>query len=152
MRVTRITSRILVSHELTVYLSVSDLFLTQWIMIILSKGCKPDNFESHNSLKPSFWNIGGFHWNFVDWESFFEWNKLSWHFCSVWDKLGWLHWFWQFLCQGLSSLSNRFHISYAWSCILCEEGLAFTQDLSLENSADSYCMWNDLTQIVKFPT
>ena len=26
-------------------------------MDILSKGCKPGNFESHNSLKPSFTNI-----------------------------------------------------------------------------------------------
>ena len=40
----------LVSHELTAYLSVFHLLLTQWIMIILSKGCKPENFESHNSL------------------------------------------------------------------------------------------------------
>ena len=34
-----------------------DLFLTQWIMAILSKRCKPDNFEPHNSLKRSFTNI-----------------------------------------------------------------------------------------------
>ena len=44
-------------HELTVYLSVFDLFLTQRIMAILSKGFKPDNFESHNSLELSFTNI-----------------------------------------------------------------------------------------------
>ena len=47
----------LVSHELTAYLSVFDL--SQWIMAILSKGCKPDNFESNNSLKLSFTNIWG---------------------------------------------------------------------------------------------
>ena len=41
----------LVSHELTVYLSIFNLFLTQWIMVMFSKGCKPDNFESHNSLE-----------------------------------------------------------------------------------------------------
>ena len=29
--------------------------------------------------------------------------KLSWHSCSMWDKLGWINWFWQFLCEGLSS-------------------------------------------------
>ena len=28
-------------------------------MAILSKACKPDNFESHNSLKLSFTNIRG---------------------------------------------------------------------------------------------
>ena len=29
-------------------------------MVILSKGCKPDNFESHSYLKLSFTNIHGF--------------------------------------------------------------------------------------------
>ena len=44
-------------------------------MAILSKGCKPDNFESHNSLKPSFTNIRGLCSNFVDCESFIELNS-----------------------------------------------------------------------------
>ena len=39
-----------VSQGLTAYLSVFNLLLTQWIMAILSKGFKPDNFEPHNSL------------------------------------------------------------------------------------------------------
>ena len=41
-------------------------------MAILSKACKPDNFESHNSLKRSFTNIWGLGSNFVDCESFLE--------------------------------------------------------------------------------
>ena len=44
-------------------------------MTILSKTCKPDNFESHDSLKLSFTNIRGLRSNFVDWESFFESNS-----------------------------------------------------------------------------
>ena len=38
------------------------LFLTylNLIMVILSKGCKPDNFELHNSLELSFKNIQAF--------------------------------------------------------------------------------------------
>ena len=44
-------------------------------MAILSKGCKPDNFESHNSPKLSFMNISGLHSNFVDCESFLESNS-----------------------------------------------------------------------------
>ena len=44
-------------------------------MTILSKACKPDNFESHNSLKLSFTNIRGLSLNFVDCESFFESNS-----------------------------------------------------------------------------
>ena len=44
-------------------------------MAILSKACKPDNFESHNSLKLSFSNIQGLCWNFVDCESCLESNS-----------------------------------------------------------------------------
>ena len=44
-------------------------------MVILSKACKPDNFESHNSLKLSFTNIRGLRSNFVDCESFLELNS-----------------------------------------------------------------------------
>ena len=44
-------------------------------MAILSKGCKPDNFESHNSLKLSFMNICGFCSNSVECESFPESNS-----------------------------------------------------------------------------
>ena len=44
-------------------------------MAILSKACKPDNFELHNSLKLSFTNIWGLRWNFVDCKSFLESNS-----------------------------------------------------------------------------
>ena len=44
-------------------------------MAVLSKTCKPDNFESHDSLKLSFRNIRGLRSNFVDWESFLESNS-----------------------------------------------------------------------------
>ena len=44
-------------------------------MAILSKACKPDNFESHNSLKLSFTNIRGLRSNFVDCETFLESNS-----------------------------------------------------------------------------
>ena len=44
-------------------------------MVILSKVCKPDNFESHNSLKFSFTNIEGLHPNFHECESFLESNS-----------------------------------------------------------------------------
>ena len=44
-------------------------------MAILSKACKPDNFESHNSLKLSFTNIRGLHLSFVDCEFFLESNS-----------------------------------------------------------------------------
>ena len=46
-------------------------------MAILSKGCKPDNFESHNSQKLSFTNIQGLCSNFVDSESSLKSNSLD---------------------------------------------------------------------------
>ena len=39
------------------------------------KVCKPDNFESHNSLRLSFTIIRGLRSNFVDSESFLELNS-----------------------------------------------------------------------------
>ena len=44
-------------------------------MAILSKGCKPDNFESQNSLKLSFTNICSLCSKFVDCESFLQSNS-----------------------------------------------------------------------------
>ena len=44
-------------------------------MAVLSKACKPSNFESHNSLKLRFTNILGLCLNFVDCESFLESNS-----------------------------------------------------------------------------
>ena len=43
-------------------------------MAKLSKACKPDNSDLHNSLKLSFMNIWGLHTNFVDCKSFLESN------------------------------------------------------------------------------
>ena len=44
-------------------------------MAILSKVCKPDNFESYNSLKLSFTNTWGLCSNFAEYESFLESNS-----------------------------------------------------------------------------
>ena len=45
-------------------------------MFLLSKVFKPDNFESHNSLKLGFMNIWGLYSNFVVYESFLKSNSL----------------------------------------------------------------------------
>ena len=44
-------------------------------MAILSKACKPDNFELRSSLKLSFTNIPDLCSNFVDYKSFLESNS-----------------------------------------------------------------------------
>ena len=46
------------------------------------------------------------------------------------DSLGYLNWFWQFLCEGLSSFNlKEFCYSYAWSCSLCEGRTSFCTGL-----------------------
>ena len=107
-------------------------------MAILSKACKPDNFESHNSLKLSFTNIRGLRSNFVDCESFLESNSP--------DILA--------LCEtnlddsiDSGNFSVRVYLPLIRKdsgthmhglTVYVKEGLPFAQDLSLENSADSY--------------
>ena len=54
------------SHELTAYLFIFNLFKFNELWPYLSKAYKPDNFESHNSLKLTFTNIRGLWSNFVD--------------------------------------------------------------------------------------
>ena len=109
-------------------------------MAILSKACKPDNFESHNSLKLSFTNIWGLRSNFVDCESFLESNSP--------DILA--------LCEtnlddsiDSGNFSVRVHLLLTWKdstthlhglAVYVKERLPFAWDLKkiLENSADSY--------------
>ena len=44
---------------------------------LTSTACKPDNFESHSSLKVKFKNIRGLRSNFVDCKSFLESKSLD---------------------------------------------------------------------------
>ena len=97
-------------------------------MAIISKACKQDNFESYNSLEHSFTNIWSLCSNFVDLR-ILPWINISWQSCSVWDKLGWLNWFWQFLCERLSSFNPKGFYSYAWSRSLCERRTSFCTGL-----------------------
>ena len=137
----------LVFHELTAYLYVFYLFLTQWIMTILSKGCKPDNFESHNSLKLSFTNIQGLHSNFVECESFLESNSpdiLA--LCETnlddWIDSG------NFFVRGYLPLIWKDSITHMYGLpVYVKEGLPFP----LENSGDSYIFnWLYFTQCLTF--
>ena len=57
------------SHNLLQGLMTYLSILNKWFMPILSKECEPDNFESHHSLKLTFFNIWGLRLNFVDCES-----------------------------------------------------------------------------------
>ena len=128
----------LVSHELTVYLSVFNIFLTQLIMTILSKGCKPDNSESHNSRELSFTNIRGLRSNFVECESFLESNFpgiLALCETSLDDSID----SGNFSARDYLPLIRKDSITHMHGLALyVKEGPSFERDLSLENSADSY--------------
>ena len=107
-------------------------------MAILSKVCKPDNFESHNSLKLSFTNIQGLRSNFVDCESFLESNSPDiFALCetNLDDSID----SGNFSVRGYLPLIRKDSSTHMHGlAVYVKEGLPFAWDLSLENSADSY--------------
>ena len=107
-------------------------------MAILSKVCKSDNFESHNSLKLSFTNIRGLRSNFVDCESFLESNSpdiLALCETNLDDSID----SGNFSVRGYLPLIRKDSSTHMHGlAVYVKEGLPFTRDLSLENSADSY--------------
>ena len=107
-------------------------------MAILSKACKPDNFESHNSLKLSFTNILGLCSNFVDCECFLEWNSpdiLALCETNLDESID----SGNFFVRGYLPLIQKGSTTHRHGLAVCvKEGLPFAQDLSLENSAYSY--------------
>ena len=120
-------------------------------MAILSKGCKPDNFEAHNSLKLSFTNIRGLRSNFVECESFLESNSPD--NLALWETnlddsidSG------NFSVRGYLPLIQKDSVTYMHGiAVHVNEGLPFTRDLSLENSADSYlCFRLALLHLVSY--
>ena len=107
-------------------------------MAILSNGCKPDKFEPNNSLKLSFTNIRGLRSNFVEYESFLESNSpdilalCETNFDDSIDSGN-------FSVRGYLPLIRTDSITHMNGlAVYVKEGLPFAQDLSLENSANSY--------------
>ena len=120
-------------------------------MAILSKACKTDNFESHNSLKLSFTNIWGLRSNFVDCESFLESNSRDiLALCEI--NLDDLIDFGNFSVRGYLPLIQKDSSTHMHGlAVYVKEGLPFAWDLSLENSADSYlCFWLALLHSVSY--
>ena len=107
-------------------------------MAILSEACKPDNFESYNSLKLSFMNIRGLRLNFADCESFLGLNSpgiLALCETNLGDSID----SGNFSVKGYLPLiqkdsGTRMH----GLTVYMQEGLPFAWDLSPENSPDSY--------------
>ena len=107
-------------------------------MTILSKACKPDNFQLHNSLKLSFTNIRGLHSNFTDCESFLESNSpdiLALCETNLDDSID----SGNFSVRGYLPLIRKDSCTHMHGlAVYVKEGLPFARDLSLENSSDSY--------------
>ena len=107
-------------------------------MAILSKACKPDNFESHNSLKLSFMNIRGLPSNFVDCESFLESNSpevLALCETNLDDSID----SGNFSVRVYLPLIRKDSSTHMHGlAVYVKEGLPFARDLSLEKSPDSY--------------
>ena len=106
-------------------------------MATISKGCKPNNFEPHNSIKLSFTNVG-LRSNFVDCESFLESNSpdiVALCKTSLDDSIDSGY----FFVRGYFPLIQKDSITHMYGLtVYVKEGLPFARDLSLENSADSY--------------
>ena len=102
-------------------------------MAILSKICKPDNFESHNSLKLSFTNIRGLRSNFVDCESFYESNSpdiLALCESNLDDSIDSGY----FSVRGYLPLIRKDSGTHMHGlAVYVKEGIPFARDLSLEN-------------------
>ena len=107
-------------------------------MTILSKACKPDHFESHNSLKLSFTNTQGLRSDFVDCESFLESTSpdiLALCEINLDDSID----SGNFSVRGYLPLIRKDSSTHMHCLtVYVKEGLPFAWDLSLENSADSY--------------
>ena len=107
-------------------------------MAILSKACKPHNLESHNSLKLSFTNTQGLCSNFVDREPFLESNSpdiLALCETNLDDSIDSDN----FSVRGHLPLIQKDSSTHMQGlAVYVKEGLPFAQDISLENSADSY--------------
>ena len=107
-------------------------------MAVLSKRCKPDTSELHNSLKRSLTNIRGLCLNFVDCESFLESNSpdiLALCKTNLDDSID----SGNFSLRGYLPLIQKDSSTHMHGlAVYVKEGLPFARDVSLENSADSY--------------
>ena len=110
------------------------------MMVILLKACKPDNFESNNSLKLSFTNIRGLRSNFIECESFLE-SNLSDIFALCETNLDDLIDSGNFFVRSYLTLTRKDSITHMHGlAVYVKEGLPFAQNLSLESLSisDSY--------------
>ena len=107
-------------------------------MTILSKGCKPDYFESHNSLELSFTNICGLCASFLECISFLESNSpdiLALCETNLDHSIDSSN----FSVTGYLPSIQKDSITHMHALpVYVKEALPFAWDLSLENSTNLY--------------
>ena len=113
-------------------------------MTILSKRCKSDNFESHNSLKLSFTNIWGLCANFLECKSFLESNSPD-TLAQCETNLEDLIYSGNFSVMGYIPLNLKYSLTRLHDLpVYVKEGLAFAWDLSLKNFSMGFTSLSDL--------
>ena len=116
-------------------------------MAILSKGCKPNNFEPHNYLKLSFTNIQGLCSIFVECEFFLESNSpdiLALCEKNLDDSID----SGNYSVKGYLPLIQKNSITNMHGLVVyVKERLSFARNLSLENSLDSYLFLTGFTSL-----
>ena len=106
-------------------------------MAILSKQCKPDNFESYNTLKLRFMNIWELCSDFVECESVLGSNSPN-IIALCETNLDHLIDSGNFPLRGYLPLIWKDSIAHIHGlAVYVKEGLSFAEELSLENSANS---------------
>ena len=131
VRIRKITSWISASRNHSLFFWFMPFF---WIneMVILSKVCKPDNFESHNSLKVSFANIRSLLSTFVGRESLFESNSpdiLALFETNLEDSIDSSN----FFLMGYLPLIRKDSVTHMHDLeVFVKEGFPFVRNLSLK--------------------
>ena len=114
-------------------------------MAVLSKGCKADGFQSHDSLKLSFTNIQVLCLNFAKCECFLESNSpdiLALCENNLDDSID----SGNFSVRDYFPLNQKDSTTHAWSCSSWEGRTSFCTRLTLESSY--LCMFsNDFTSL-----
>ena len=131
----------------SVYLSVFNQFLTQWIMVILSKGHNQITLN-HTTLQNLASQIWGIPFNFFECESFLESVIFALWETNLDDSID----SGNFSVRGYLPLIRKDSSTHMHGlAVYVKEGLPFAWDLSLENSADSYlCFWLALLHSVSY--
>ena len=116
-----------------------DFFLTHE-SAKFAKGRKPDNFESHNSLKLSFTNVRDLHLNFAECETFRDSNSpaiVALCETNLDDSCN-------FSMTGYLPLIQKDFVSHMYGLAVYLKGLPFVRYLCQENSADSFLCFQQI--------